>query len=207
MNKAWAHFKTITRHRHTVMRHCFKAGIPLQGLLHDLSKYTPSEFLQGAKYYQGTRSPNEREREENGFSRAWVHHKGRNKHHFEYWTDYNIVTHTLSGVEMPVKYVAEMFCDRIAASKIYRGDEYKQSDPLMYFERAKSQRMIHPRTHLFLEQLLKVLAQRGEDAAFKFLRAQVRTGHYPPLSAQQAAWLEAQMPAAQAAGKRETVTN
>lgn len=83
------HFKTITKHRHAVIRNCFKAGIPLQGLRHDLSKYLPSEFIPGAKFYQGTRSPNEAEREKYGYSAAWLHHKGRNKHHFEYWTDYN----------------------------------------------------------------------------------------------------------------------
>ena len=79
------HFRTITRHRHMVLRHCIKAGIPLQGLLHDLSKFTPTEFIPGMLYWQGTRSPNEKERELFGYSEAWMHHKGRNKHHFEYW--------------------------------------------------------------------------------------------------------------------------
>ena len=81
------HFRTITRHRHKVIAHCRKAGIFWQGLRHDLSKYSPSEFLPGVKYYQGTRSPNEGERDVYGYSLAWMHHKGRNKHHFEYWTD------------------------------------------------------------------------------------------------------------------------
>ena len=89
MGKAWNHFRTITKHRHQVIRHCARAGIFWQGLGHDLTKYCPEEFWVGAKYYQGTRSPNEREREEYGYSKAWMHHKGRNKHHFEYWTDYD----------------------------------------------------------------------------------------------------------------------
>ena len=63
MKKAWLHFKTITKHRHKVIQHCFKAGIPLQGLLHDISKYSPAEFFVGAKHYKGNRSPNEGERE------------------------------------------------------------------------------------------------------------------------------------------------
>ena len=74
MNKAWEHFKTITRHRHMVIRNCRRAGILLQGLKHDLSKYSPSEFVPGAMYYQGNRSPNEGEREDYGFSKAWMHH-------------------------------------------------------------------------------------------------------------------------------------
>ena len=77
------HFRTITKHRHKVIKHCFKAGIGLQGLRHDLSKYSPTEFFNGVKYYDGTRSPNELERLDRGYSKAWLHHKGRNKHHFE----------------------------------------------------------------------------------------------------------------------------
>lgn len=78
------HFCTITKHRHQVIKHCFKVGIGFQGLFHDLSKYSLFEFIPGVKNYQGTRSPNEAEREINGYSAAWLHHKGRNKHHFEY---------------------------------------------------------------------------------------------------------------------------
>ena len=77
------HFRTITRHRHKVIANCFRAGIGWQGLFHDLSKYSPTEFWPGARYYQGTRSPNEIEREKYGYSPAWLHHKGRNRHHFE----------------------------------------------------------------------------------------------------------------------------
>ena len=101
------HFKTITEHKKEVLKGCIKAGIPLQGLMHDLSKYMPSEFIVGAIYYQGNRSPNEGEREAYGYSKAWMHHKGRNRHHFEYWTDYDTVTRIMSPVKMPYKYVAE----------------------------------------------------------------------------------------------------
>ena len=89
MMKAWQHFKTITTHKMWVMRYCFKIGLYWQGLTHDLSKYSPSEFWQGCKYYQGYRSPNNAEREDKGYSAAWLHHKGRNKHHLEYWLDYS----------------------------------------------------------------------------------------------------------------------
>ena len=82
-----AHFKTITHHRHLVCRYCFRLGLYRQGLLHDLSKYAPCEFWRGAKYYQGYRSPNDAERKQNGVSLAWLHHKGRNRHHFESWID------------------------------------------------------------------------------------------------------------------------
>ena len=89
------HLSTVLNHRHMVMKHCFKAGIFFRGITHDLSKFSPTEFIQGVKYYQGNRSPNEKERETEGYSKAWIHHKGRNKHHFEYWTDYSPETKKL----------------------------------------------------------------------------------------------------------------
>ena len=165
-----SHFRTITDHRHMVMRHCVKAGIPLRGLLHDLSKYMPSEFIPGVKYYQGTRSPNEGEREAYGFSYAWMHHKGRNRHHFEYWTDYDQKTRLMSPVKMPLKYVKEMFCDRVAASKIYNGENYTDSDALAYFMKAKGRRVIHHDTSALLEHLLRMLAAKGEEYTFDYVR-------------------------------------
>jgi len=120
---AWGHFKTITSHKFLVMKYCFKVGLYKQGFLHDLSKYSPTEFMVGAKYYQGTRSPNNAEREATGVSTSWLHHKGRNKHHFEYWVDYGIgAEHVLAGMPMPRKYIAEMIMDRISASpgNLYR---------------------------------------------------------------------------------------
>lgn len=170
MIKAWQHFVTITKHRHQVIRHCAKAGILWQGLFHDLSKYTPTEFLVGAKYYQGTRSPNEGEREAYGFSYAWMHHKGRNRHHFEYWTDYHPEKRVLSPVKMPERFVVEMFCDRVAACKIYRGKDYKEDDALGYFARGKARRSIHPQTSELIEKLLVMLAEEGEEATFSYLR-------------------------------------
>lgn len=166
----WGHFKTITKHRHQVIKHCAKAGIFWQGLRHDLSKYTPTEFVPGAKYYTGTKSPNVGEREDIGYSKAWLHHKGRNKHHFEYWVDYNIKTKKVEPVRMPYKYVVEMFCDRVAASKIYNGKSYTDRDPLEYFENGRANRFIHSQTSKEIEELLVMLAEKGEDETFKYIR-------------------------------------
>ena len=170
MNKGFAHFKTVIKHRHMVIRHCKKAGILKQGLFHDLSKFSPTEFKPGAKFFLGNRSPNEGEREEYGYSLAWIHHKGRNKHHFEYWTDYNAKTRVLEPVKMPIKYVKEMFCDRVAASKIYMKENYNDSCPLEYFMRSKGKRVIHKETSAFLEKLLVMLKDEGEDKVFEYLR-------------------------------------
>ena len=167
---AWRHFCTITKHRWAVRRGCFAVGLYRQGLTHDLSKYSWTEFRSGIKYYQGTRSPNSREREVVGYSTAWMHHKGRNKHHFEYWTDYNPKTKKMEGVKMPLIYVAEMFCDRVAASKVYMGKSYTDSSPLEYFHRGTAVRLIHPDTAKLLEMLLTMLAEEGEDYTFAYIR-------------------------------------
>ncbi len=164
------HAKTIMEHRHLVFEHCVKAGIPLQGLTHDLSKFSPAEFLYGVKFFQGDRSPNEGEREDHGYSNAWMHHKGRNKHHFEYWLDYNIEANKAIPVKMPLKYVIEMFCDRVAAGKVYLKDKYTDRAPLDYFEKGRARRNIHPETSAFLEKLLKMLAKKGEDYTFMYIR-------------------------------------
>lgn len=174
---AWQHFKTITRHRLLVCKYCFKVGLVWQGLTHDLSKYSPCEFLVGAKYYQGTRSPNTAEREAQGYSAAWMHHKGRNRHHFEYWTDIDLATKQYTAVEMPTKYFVEMVMDRIAACKVYKGKDYTDGDALAYLNRSKGDRNnMHPETRRKLELVLTMLQDQGEEATFRFIRETVLTG-------------------------------
>ena len=157
-----------------VIRHCMKAGIFWQGLRHDLSKYSLTEFVPGVRFYAGTCSPNDGEREKLGYSLAWIHHKGRNRHHFEYWTDYNGRTKRLESVKMPLKYVAELFCDRVAASKIYQGAKYRQDYPLEYFERGAAPSGMHPETRDLVRKLLQMLAEEGEEKTFAYLRKLVR---------------------------------
>ena len=174
MSKPLKHFNTITKHRNKVIAHCFKAGIGFQGLFHDLSKYSPTEFIPGARYYLGTRSPNEKERELFGYSLAWMHHKGRNKHHFEYWNDLNTTTKRYEPVPMPTRYIAEMFCDRIAASKIYQGKNYTDESALTYFLRGNARAKMHEKTADTLEEWLRILAEKGEKEAFATVKAAVR---------------------------------
>ena len=172
--RALRHFCTITKHKFLVMKECFRVGLYRQGLLHDLSKYSWTEFRVGCRYYQGNRSPNNAEREDRGYSSAWLHHKGRNKHHYEYWIDYSLDgTGRLTGMRMPVRYVVEMFLDRIAASKVYRGSGYKVSDPLEYYENGKAGELMHPETRELLEKLLHMLADQGEEMTYQYIRREV----------------------------------
>ena len=166
------HFKTITYPKLLVAEGCFRVGLYRQGLLHDMSKYSPTEFLVGCKYYQGFQSPNNAERLNRGYSSAWLHHKGRNKHHFEYWTDYSIRKpgHPIEGMRMPRRYVAEMLMDRIAASKVYNGENYTDHDPLEYFLKGKAHYMLHPKTEREIEGLLRMLDQRGEEYLYGYVK-------------------------------------
>lgn len=170
---AWKHFKTISYHKWLVMKGCFQVGLIRQGLAHDLSKYQPSEFFIGAKYYQGNRSPNNAEREEKGYSAAWLHHKGRNKHHYEYWVDYNTEHGTMEPVQMPVRYTVEMFIDRIAASKVYNKGHYTQNDPFIYYHHGKTEQFLHPCTAKLLEELLEMLRDSGEKKTFQYIRTEI----------------------------------
>ena len=170
LSRFWGHLRTITRHRHLVIAHCAKAGILWQGLFHDLSKYSLTEFLPGVRYFDGTHSPTEDERRIEGYSRAWMHHKGRNRHHWEYWVDYSMEAKAYVAMPMPRRYLAEMLCDRVAASKIYKGAAYTDDAPLQYLLNGKLRDHMHPQTQALLECFLTQLRDEGEDAMFSALR-------------------------------------
>lgn len=160
MNKIWGHFKTITRHKLKVMQLCFQLGLYRRGIMHDLSKYSWVEFSAGVRYYQGYRSPIDREKEVLGYSMGWLHHKGRNPHHWEYWLDFNSQKQ-LCGMPMPKVYIAEMFCDRVAASMIYMKDQYTDHSALDYYLKGTSYVIMHPQTQAILERWLNDLAEHG----------------------------------------------
>lgn len=183
--KAIDHFKTITNHKNLVMKGCFQIGLYRQGLLHDLSKYTPTEFLVGCRYYKGYMSPNNAERLDKGYSTAWLHHKGRNKHHLEYWIDY-AANETeedgrkgMVGMKMPVRYVCEMFIDRVSASKNYQKENYTDESSIIYYNKSKSHYIIHEDTAALLEFMLTMLAKRGEAYTFWYIRDYVLKGKVP----------------------------
>lgn len=174
MRRFVGHLTTITRHRNLVIAHCAKAGILWQGLFHDLSKYSPVEFFEGVRYFDGTHSPTEDARRINGSSLAWMHHKGRNRHHWEYWTDFNLTEKRYTAVPMPRRYLAEMLCDRIAASKIYKGASYTDAAPLEYLMNGRMRDSMHESTRNTLIRFLTQLRDDGEDAMFSALRRWVR---------------------------------
>ena len=174
--KPWQHFCTITKHKLLVLDGCFRVGLYWQGITHDLSKYSPVEFWNGARYYQGTKSPNTAERDDKGFSEAWMHHKGRNRHHYEYWTDMNRQTRNYESIPMPRKYLVEMVMDRRAACMTYQGKAYKDDSALIYFDRSREKDLMHPRTNKELRYILAMLAEKGEKDTFRYLKNEVLAG-------------------------------
>ena len=166
------HLRTINHHKYLVTKMCFQVGLYKQGILHDLSKYHPIEFIPGGVYYLGDRSPIVREKEVNGLSLGWLHHKGRNPHHFEYWIDYVMVDRgaRLAGMKMSRKYVAEMVIDRICASKNYQKEKYTDRSALDYYMRSLSTMIIHPESDFLARYLMTMLAKKGERYFLRYMK-------------------------------------
>lgn len=162
MKYFFKHLHTVNVHRWEVFKLSLKVGIPFRGLVHDLSKYSFEEFFESVRYYKitkGNYSPLRASKEDNGYSKAWLHHKGRNKHHYEYWYDPAAPEPTPI---IPFKYMLEMICDRVAASKTYNKGNYNDSDSLDYFYREKPHMTINKLLMDFLEEVFKKLAKNGE---------------------------------------------
>lgn len=177
----WGHLRTILHHKNLVRHYCFRAGLYKQGIMHDWSKYSPVEFINSVRNFQGgKKSPNFGEKATKGYSSSWLHHKGRNRHHFEYWIDFTLnPDEGLQGMPMPTRYVLEMFCDRIAASKNYNRKNYDDSFPLAYYEKNKSHYILHKDAKELLERLLHMLADEGENKTFAYIRKNIDWKHSP----------------------------
>ena len=171
----FGHLGTVLKHKRYVCRACFKMGLYRQGLFHDMSKFSFVEFAPSVKYFSGRLSPNAVDRKLNGASLAWLHHKGRNKHHFEYWIDYSSSSDEYAfGCKMPLRYVAEMVADRYAACVAYNKDEYTQGDAWNYYCRARDVIIMHEDTKALLEAALIKMRDEGEAAAFSFMKENLK---------------------------------
>ena len=150
LGNVFRHFSLVSRHKRAVLKHCAMCGILWRGLVHDLSKFSPAEFFESARFYQGNRSPISACRKDTGVSRAWLHHKGRNKHHIEYWLDYDAAEHPM----MPYEYAVECVCDKIAATKTYLKDAYDETKPMEHWVRYGCKVDGNPRTMAFVERVI-----------------------------------------------------
>lgn len=154
------HFKLVAKHKFLVFKFCCKLGVPFRGLVHDLSKYSFEEFGESIKYYTGTKSPISECKEKNGYSRAWLHHKGRNKHHLEYWVD---LTAPNPAPVIEYKYVAEMVSDKMAAGIVYNGENWTNSSQYDYWEKEKKKTIMNPKIENFFTQVFLDVKENGID--------------------------------------------
>ena len=171
MIKELKHLKTISIHKVLVMKYCFKSGLYKQGLKHDLSKFGFIEFGPSAKHFQGNRSPINAEKEIQGYSLAWQHHKGHNPHHWEYWLDWNRGIMTV--IRMPLKYAYEFVCDYIGAGKAYNKTKWTQDMPEKYYLDKLYAMKIHPETDILLKEIFNDITQLGPDAACRKMRERI----------------------------------
>lgn len=158
------HFGTITKHKWIVFKLCVIAGEPWRGFMHDWSKYSFTEFWESAKYYTGKFSPIHACRKINGYSKAWLHHKGRNKHHHEYWYDYNTEQKTPI---MPYKYAVEMICDNLAAGIVYNGKNWTKSTQLEYWNKIEAKKKVNPQINQFAKTVLTEISEKGIKPVIK----------------------------------------
>lgn len=155
MNKTLGHLKTVSTHKWWVFYYSCKAGIPVRGLAHDLSKFSPIEFCESVKYWTGTKSPIDTCKAANGYSKAWQHHKGRNKHHYEYWVD--DLDNGGKPLCMPYKESVEMLCDYVGAARAYLGKDFTFEKELAWWkEKMKKPLLMHPVQKKFLTVALTV---------------------------------------------------
>ena len=164
LKRFFKHLHTVNTHRFKVFLLCCRVGIPIQGLLHDLSKYSPEEFWESVKYYEGTHSPIHNCKKENGYSKAWLHHKGRNKHHYEYWYDYNAPE---KCPIIPFKYFLEMICDSFAAGQTYQGKNWTKEYQLSYWNKVKDKAILHPKYKSLLDKVYLEVSEKGLNEVLK----------------------------------------
>lgn len=137
-------FKLLRRiliHKFWVAYYCFQLGLYWQGITHDLSKFSWTEFSRAVKYWDDKISSLNNEKRINGYSETFLHHRGRNPHHYEYWI------HSLDDggipAKMPLKYALELVCDYLAAAKTYGGNPKEEC---VWWNKYKNHMKIHEDT-------------------------------------------------------------
>lgn len=159
--KIWIHLSTIMKHKFWVFYFCNMCGFPWKGLVHDMSKFSYTEFWTNVKYVIPGKSPIDVQKEEIGFSIAWQHHKGHNPHHYEFWMDK--FDDGCYVTKMPFKYAVEMLCDNLAAGKAYQGKNFSYESELKWWENQKKIRNMHPDNRDFLDVMFHKLYDYEQD--------------------------------------------
>lgn len=159
------HLNKILTHKRWVAHYCFMCGRYWQGITHDLSKFSFVEFWESVKYYQGTRSPINACKEDKGYSMAWFHHRGRNKHHWEFWMD-DFEKGSIPK-KMPFKYALEMICDYLGAGKAYAGDNFTMDGEYNWWLSKKDIVKMHKDTFVFTCEIMDHMKKYGIEETLK----------------------------------------
>ena len=170
--KLFKHIKTVLIHKYYVCKFCFRFKLYKQGILHDLSKFSPSEFFLSVKYYQGYRSPIDYQRSIDGYSSIWLHHKGHNKHHIDYWNDNGYY------VKIPQNILLETLCDKLSASITYKKKDFTQSYPLEFFLNGNEKNRMHPDSKKELEYYLTLISEYGIDLGINKIKEHLLDNTY-----------------------------
>lgn len=155
LRNSWKHLKKVCIHKYWVAKYCFKVGLYWQGIVHDLSKFSFTEFWESIHYYQGNQSPINACKKDKGYSMAWFHHRGRNLHHYELWID----SFDSGGVAlvMPKKYAFEMVCDYVGAARAYMGKEFTWKKELDWWNIKKQNAKMHDKIKRFLSDVFEAM--------------------------------------------------
>ncbi|MDY6093648.1 MAG: DUF5662 family protein [Candidatus Enteromonas sp.] len=160
MSRFFSHIRLVLAHRHRVIANASHCGIFWHSLFHDLSKFSPQELFPSAHFYVGDHSPVYEQRLRSGyFSSICQHHTKRNKHHWEYWTDFfagRIIVRS-----MPWKYAMEYVCDVLSASYCYHPESFRRETPLEYFRHFLPAYHMTKRTSTFIEWCLDRYRELG----------------------------------------------
>lgn len=159
LKKLLGHINQVLRHKFWVFICCCKFGIIWRGITHDLSKFSWAEFWPSVRYYQKGSSPIPRLHHEASEYRPWLHHRGRNDHHSEYWHRY---THgTFYALKMPFDCVLEQIADWIGSTRAY-GREFDIDDEIQWLQ-STSFYMMHEKTLELTLSILKGIRDNNLD--------------------------------------------
>lgn len=169
MMKHLKYLSYVLRHKWFVTIECFKIGLYWRGLIHDMSKFLPSEWNPYVEHFYGTgRKGIKGERDKTGyysagdtgeyeFDFAWLLHQKRNKHHWQWW----VLPKDDGSVKifpMPYVYLMEMLCDWVGAGRA-QGRKSPVSDPYAetrkWYTSNRKKIKVHDETRARIEQIIE----------------------------------------------------
>jgi len=158
----------LIKHKWYVMIECFKMGLIWRGLVHDLSKFLPDEFLPYMNWFYGkygikfsqkqplivngckVRNYDKHKKVEEQFNVAWLKHQHRNKHHYQYWYLRND-DGSEKYIKISDKYKREMICDWIGAGRAITG----KNNIKEWWSKTKEKKKMNDLTYIEIDNAIR----------------------------------------------------